>query len=128
MGWIAWYKKGQSPNCDFSDCEFAFTSFQRASKFFDFPWVGFGAVNAHEVRIHNTQKPVALYQWIYRNYAKPGDKILDTHLGSGSSRIAAYDAGLDFVGYEIDQTYFDLQQQRFDAHTAQTSLFVQMEV
>ena len=128
MGWIAWYKKGQSPNCDFSDCEFAFTSFQRASKFFDFPWVGFGAVNAHEVRIHNTQKPVALYQWIYRNYAKPGDKILDTHLGSGSSRIAAYDAGLDFVGYEIDQMYFDLQQQRFDAHTAQTSLFVQMEV
>ena len=124
MGWIAWYKKGQSPNCDFSDCEFAFTSFNRASKYFDFPWVGFGAVNAKEIRIHNTQKPVALYRWIYQHYAKPGDKILDTHLGSGSSRIAAYDAGLDFVGCEIDKAYFDLQEARFEKHTSQQNLFL----
>ena len=58
-------------------------------------------------RIHPTQKPVALYAWIYSRYAKPGYKILDTHLGSGSSRIAAHDAGLDFVGFEIDKEYFD---------------------
>lgn len=77
-----------------------------------------------ENRIHPTQKPVALYAWIYKNYAKPGDKILDTHLGSGSSRIAAYNAGLDFWGYEIDKVYFDLQEKRFAEHAAQQSLFL----
>ncbi len=119
MGWIAWYKKGQNPNSDFSDCEFAYTSFWRASKLFDFPWVGFGAVNAKEIRIHPTQKPVALYEWLLRNYAKPGDKILDTHLGSGSSRIAAYNMGFEFVGYEIDPYYFAAQEERFQAHISQ---------
>jgi site-specific DNA-methyltransferase (adenine-specific) len=75
-------------------------------------------------KIHPTQKPVALYAWIFSRYAKPGYKILDTHLGSGSSRIAAYDAGLDFVGYEIDKEYFDKQEERFSAHTAQMNLFI----
>lgn len=75
-------------------------------------------------KIHPTQKPVALYAWIFQKYAKPGDKILDTHLGSGSSRIAAYDAGIDFVGFEIDKDYFDKQEDRFAAHTAQMSMFV----
>jgi site-specific DNA-methyltransferase (adenine-specific) len=75
-------------------------------------------------KIHPTQKPVALYRWIYQHYAKPGDKILDTHLGSGSSRIAAYDAGLDFVGYEIDKEYFDKQEKRFAEHSAQLNLFL----
>ena len=75
-------------------------------------------------RIHPTQKPVALYQWIFKNYAKPGFKILGSHLGSGSSRIAAYDAGLDFVGYEIWKEYFDMQEVRFRNHIAQMSLFV----
>lgn len=78
-----------------------------------------------QVRIHPTQKPIALYAWIYSHYAKPGDKILDTHLGSGSSRIAAYDAGLDFVDCEINPDYFNAQEERFAAHTAQTSLFVE---
>ena len=77
-----------------------------------------------EIRIHPTQKPIALYAWIFARYAKPGDKIIDTHLGSGSSRIAAYDAGLDFVGCEIDKDYFAAQEERFAAHTAQLSLFV----
>ena len=72
-----------------------------------------------DYRFHPTQKPVALYAWIFSRYAKPGDKILDTHLGSGSSRIAAYDAGLDFVGCEIDKEYFDLQEKRFQAYAAQ---------
>lgn len=81
----------------------------------------------NEKRIHPTQKPVALYEWIYRRYAKPGDKILDTHLGSGSSRIAAYDAGLDFVGCEIDPYYFAAQEERFAAHTAQLDMFHEVE-
>ena len=83
-----------------------------------------GNKKLNEVRIHPTQKPVALYTWIFSRYAKPGDKILDTHLGSGSSRIAAYDAGLDFVGCEKDQHYFKAQEERYQAHIAQISLFV----
>ena len=76
-----------------------------------------------EIRIHPTQKPVALYAWIFSRYAKPRDKILDTHLGSGSSRIVAYNAGLDFVGFEIDPDYFKAQEERYAAHAAQMSLF-----
>ena len=74
-------------------------------------------------RIHPTQKPVALYAWIFSRYAKRGEKILDTHLGSGSSRIAAYDAGLDFVGCEIDKNYFKAQEARFAAHAAQLTMW-----
>jgi len=82
-----------------------------------------GDMKHKENRIHPTQKPVSLYAWIFNHYAKPGDKILDTHLGSGSSRIAAYDAGLDFVGCEIDKYYFKAQEERFAEYTAQCSLF-----
>lgn len=74
-------------------------------------------------RIHPTQKPVALYAWIFSRYAKRWEKILDTHLGSGSSRIAAYDAGLDFVGCEIDKDYFKAQEARFAAHAAQLTMW-----
>ena len=102
--------------------EYAWTSFPGNAKVFEFAPQG----KAGD-RFHPTQKPIELYAWIYRLYAKPGMKILDTHLGSGSSRIAAYDAGLDFVGYEIDKTYFDLQEERFAAHAAQQSLFTGME-
>lgn len=70
-------------------------------------------------RFHPTQKPVELYKWIYKHFAKDGDKILDTHLGSGSSRIAAYDFGLDFTGYEIDEEYFKLEEKRFADHISQ---------
>ena len=77
-----------------------------------------------EIRIHPTQKPVALYRWIFEKYAKPGFKILDTHLGSGSSRIAAYDAGLDFIGFELDKDYFQMEEKRFQEHTAQMNLFI----
>lgn len=103
-----------------SDCELAYSSFDCPTR----------VVTINRVELlkdgtfHPTQKPIALYAWIFQHYAKPGDKILDTHLGSGSSRIAAYDAGLDFVGYEIDKDYFDKQEERFAAHTAQCSLFV----
>ena len=83
-----------------------------------------GDMSNKEDRWHPTQKPVALYRWLFQHYAKKGDKILDTHLGSGSSRIAAYDAGLDFVGYEIDREYFDKQEERFAAYTSQMNLFI----
>lgn len=121
-GWIFW-DKGTGEN-DFSDGEFAYTSFQTHARKIFISWVGSNAKEKGEARIHPTQKPVALYRWLYKTYAKPGDKILDTHLGSGSSRIAAYDAGLDFVGYEIDETYFKLQEERFARHTAQMNLFI----
>ena len=98
-------------------CEYAWTSFNGNAKIFRYSAVG------QKDRFHPTQKPIALYRWIFKNYAKQGDKILDTHLGSGSSRIAAWDAGLDFVGTEIDETYFNLQEERFKKHIAQGSLF-----
>ena len=75
-----------------------------------------------EHRIHPTQKPVALYKWLLHNYAKPGDKILDTHLGSGSSRIAAWDMGFDFYGCELDREYFDASVERFERFRAQLKL------
>lgn len=114
---IVWRKPQISENVSFSMLEYAWASFDETAK----EWIG---MSNEADRIHPTQKPIALYRWIFQHYAKPGEKILDTHLGSGSSRIAAYDAGLDFVGYEIDRDYFDKQEDRFAAHTAQTSLFV----
>lgn len=117
---VFWYK--HQPVESYSDGELAWTSFTKTAKCFDYPF--FGGTGADDCRIHPTQKPVALYRWIFQHYAKQGDKILDTHLGSGSSRIAAYDAGLDFVGYEIDETYFRLQEERFARHTAQMNLFI----
>ena len=130
QGWIVW-DKCHPDGIKFADAELAWTSFNVKTRIFRFLWNGMcqgtpgngtkmqGDKTLNEKRIHPTQKPVALYQWIFANYAKPGDKILDTHLGSGSSRIAAYDAGLDFVGCEIDKTYFDLQEDRFQMYAAQ---------
>jgi site-specific DNA-methyltransferase (adenine-specific) len=111
---------------NFADGEIAWTSFKQPTRRYTFKWNGMlqGDMKNKEDRFHPTQKPVALYRWIFHHYAKQGDKILDTHLGSGSSRIAAYDAGLDFVGYEIDETYFRLQEERFARHTSQMSLFI----
>lgn len=80
-------------------------------------------INGGDGKIHPTQKPVALYRWLLTNYAKPGDTILDTHLGSGSSRIAAYDLGFDFTGYELDKDYFEAQERRFADYIAQARLF-----
>lgn len=75
-----------------------------------------------EDRIHPNHKPIALYRWLLKNYAVPGDKILDTHLGSGSSRIAAHDMGFNFTGFEIDKDYFEAQEKRFKNHIAQLTL------
>lgn len=127
-GWIFWDKKiTNANNTNFSDGELAWTSFNCILRRFTYDWIGFGYLNnpQREKKIHPTQKPVALYEWILTHYAKPGDKILDTHLGSGSSRIAAYNLGFDFVGCEIDPDYFKAQEERFAAHTAQMNLFIQ---
>jgi site-specific DNA-methyltransferase (adenine-specific) len=91
----------------FSDGELAWTSFDMAIRKYQFR-------NTTGYKIHPTQKPVALYEWIFNNYAKPNDKILDTHLGSQSSRIAAYKAGLDFTGFELDKEYFEQGNKRFN--------------
>lgn len=117
---LIWRKLTISENFTMAMAEYAWTSFNSNAKVFEYAPQG----RPGEDRFHPTQKPVALYTWIFSHYAKPGYKILDTHLGSGSSRIAAYDAGLDFVGFEIDKEYFDKQEERFAAHTAQMNLFI----
>ena len=102
------WDKMQPHNVSFASCELAWTSFDSSAKtFYKRPQ------NADIYRIHPTQKPIALYAWLLKNYAKKGDKILDTHLGSGSSRIASYKLGFDFVGCELDEDYFESQEVRF---------------
>lgn len=113
------WDKCQPEDVSFASCEFAWTNLDGVAKTFYL-----SPLHTKEVRIHTTQNPVALYTWLLQKYAKPGDKILDTHLGSGSSRIAAYDLGFDFVGCEIDPDYFKAQEERFEKHTAQGNLFI----
>ena len=117
-GAIVWDKIQPLP--DSSQCEIA--SYSRLTKVGIYRQMWTNYVNTKETR-HPTEKPVALYRWLLTNYAKPGDTILDTHLGSGSSRIAAYDLGFDFTGYELDKDYFDAQEARFANHIAQARLF-----
>lgn len=120
-GFLVWEKLSISESFTMSMAEIAFLSevLGTTSKIFKCMPQG----TPDDPRIHPTQKPIALYAWIFQHYAKPGNKILDTHLGSGSGRIAAYDAGLDFVGFEIDSDYFGAQEERFSAYAAQMSLF-----
>jgi site-specific DNA-methyltransferase (adenine-specific) len=119
-GWIFWNKLNGLNNC-FSDGEFAYCSKGVQSRYFECST--FDGLNGGKDRIHPTQKPVKLYDWIFHNYAKPDFKILDTHLGSGSSRIAAHKAGLDFVGCELDKEYFDAANKRYKDFIAQLTLF-----
>jgi len=115
--WLIWDKIQEFSGADF---EMAWTSFNKPAKAFRMSRV---EAYTNQDKIHPTQKPVKLYEWLLTHYAKPGDKILDTHLGSGSSRIAAYNLGFDFVGCEIDPDYFKAQEERFQKHTAQVRLF-----
>jgi site-specific DNA-methyltransferase (adenine-specific) len=87
-----------------------------------------GDMKNKEYRIHPTQKPVALYEWLLSKFAKPGDTILDTHVGSASSLIACHRSRHKYVGFEIDPEYYRLAKERLDAETAQTSIFDFMEV
>jgi site-specific DNA-methyltransferase (adenine-specific) len=116
---IFWYK--HQPVNNFADGEFAWTSFNRVAKCFDYPY--FGNINAEPKRIHPTQKPIALYGWLMKNFANPGDKILDTHLGSASICIAAHDLGFEMLGIELDPIYYKAARQRLLYHQAQLSIF-----
>ena len=114
--WLMWDKKF-SDKLTFSQFELAYTSFKCGTKKFD-------KVPTTKLRkIHPTQKPIALYEYIFEKFTKPGDKVLDTHLGSGSSRIAAHRMGLYFVGCEIDEDYYGRQEQRFKAYLADCDFF-----
>jgi site-specific DNA-methyltransferase (adenine-specific) len=121
--WIVWDKI--NGDTDFADCELAWTSFKSAVRKFAFMWNGMlqGDMKNKEHRIHPTQKPVALYRWLLQNYAKEGDKILDTHLGSGSIAIACYYLGFDLTGSELDPDYYAAMMERIDKETRQQELF-----
>lgn len=121
-GLICWYK--HQPVDNFSDCEYAWVSFDKPAKVFDFPYYGNieGTTSACP-KIHPTQKPIQLYRWLLKNYATEGYKILDTHLGSGSSAVACADYKFEFVGLEIDEDYFKLASKRVQNHISQTVLF-----
>ena len=115
----------------YADGEMAWTSkgLPRNLKIFKHQWCGcFKDSERKELKIHPTQKPVALYKWLLQKYAKKGDKIFDSHVGSGSSRIACYDLGYDFTGCEIDKDYWQAQEDRFNKHISQLSLFTPDEL
>lgn len=133
-GRIIWDKvNGEST---FSDCEIAYCSMHGKTRLFRYMWNGMmqgksisegyiqqGDKSKNEIRIHPTQKPINLYKWILMNYAKEGDKILDTHVGSASSLIACYEMGFEFVGYEKDEEMYELASNRLNEAMAQISIF-----
>jgi site-specific DNA-methyltransferase (adenine-specific) len=121
--WLVWDKLNGENN--FADCELAWTSYKTAVRKFAFRWQGMlqGNMAEKEGRIHPTQKPVALYRWLLKNYAAPGQRILDTHLGSGSHAIACHYAGMHLTACEIDADYFAAAQERIARETAQATLF-----
>ncbi len=120
-GVIVWQKNGTA----FGEAEVAICSTHKSVRVFEYTWNGMIQHNMKEKeeRIHPTQKPVALYDWIFMNYAKQGDKILDTHLGSQSSRIAAHKHKLDFYGCELDPDYFNDGNKRYEDFKKQLTLF-----
>jgi site-specific DNA-methyltransferase (adenine-specific) len=120
-GWIFWDKMVPE-GVSFADGELAWTSFDKTLVCFRIKYTGFQGMDDGG-KIHPTQKPVALYKKLLKHYADPGFKILDTHLGSGSHRIAAYDMYMDFTAFEIDTEYFNSQEERFKNHISQLKLF-----
>jgi len=114
---LIWDKK-QPENVSFASCEYAWTSLNESAKTFYLR-----PQNADDFRIHPTQKPILLYKWILDKYAKQGDKILDTHLGSGSIAIACHDYGFDLTACELDKEYYDKAMQRINNHISQQKLF-----
>jgi site-specific DNA-methyltransferase (adenine-specific) len=106
--WVLWDKK--NPNLSFAEGELAWIRSGNNLRIFKH----YSVLVENNGKIHPTQKPVALYKWILKNYAKPGDKIFDSHMGSQSSRIAAYDMGFDYWGCEIDKDYFEAGNKRFE--------------
>lgn len=133
-GRIVWDKCNGSN--DFSDCEIAYCSMHDSVRMFRYMWAGMmqgksiseghiqqGNKKLNEVRVHPNQKPVNLYKWLLQQYAKQGDKILSTHVGSASDLIACYDMGFESVGFELDEHYYRLASKRLEDHKQQLSLF-----
>ena len=121
--WLVWDKLNGAT--DFADAELAYTSFKTAVRVFRFRWQGMlqGDMKDKEERIHPTQKPVKLYEWLLMNYAKEGDRILDTHLGSGSIALACHNLGYDLVGCELDPDYYKAACKRLREHRQQLRLY-----
>ena len=131
-GRIVWNK--MNGNNSFSDCEIAYCSLHERVRLFSYMWSGMfqgstlngtimqGDKKLNENRIHPTQKPIQLYKWLLKNYAKQGDKIFDPNMGSQSSRIAAYDMGFDYYGCELDKDYFEQGNKRFENFKLQLKL------
>jgi len=121
--WIVWDK--QNGDNDFADCELAYSSFNTAVRKFVFRWAGMlqGDMKNKEVRIHPTQKSVKLYEWLLANYAKEGDKILDTHGGSMSIALACHNLKYDLDLWELDADYHTAGVKRFEQHKRQIQLF-----
>lgn len=125
-GWISWDK--HTGDNSFSDCELAYSSFYRRLRKFDYPWNGMiqgfhGNKRFNELRIHPSQKPVKLYEWLLENYAEPNQKILDTHGGSMSIALACHNLGLELTLLEIDKDYFDAGVERVKQHVKQFRMF-----
>lgn len=116
QGWIVWDKRNGTTK--YADCELAWTSFDKAVRMFSFRWNGMlqEDMKHKEKRVHPTQKPVKLYEWILDTYAKESDKILDTHVGSASSLIACERKGFEYVGFEIDKVYYDTAMERIEEY------------
>ncbi len=119
QSWIVWNKLRDYPTQHLAEGELAWTSFNIPVRIATYLWNG-ACVCSPRSGIHPHEKPVDLYAWLLRNYAKPGDNIFDSHLGSGSSRIAAYKLGFDFVGCEIDKGYYESQEKRFQEECKDT--------
>lgn len=121
--WIVWDK--DNGNTDFADSELAYTTFKTAVRNFKCKWSGMLQYDMKnkEVRIHPTQKPIRLYEWLLMKYAKEGDKILDTHLGSGSIAIACHNLKFDLTACELDKEYYEAAKKRLEQHQAQQRLF-----
>ena len=120
--WIVWDK--DNGETDYADCELAWSSFKKPVRRFKHPWYGFMAKERNEEdRIHPTQKPIALYRWLLTKFAEPGQHILDTHMGSGSSAIACKFEGMHYTGYEIDNGHFVNAVKRIQEKTKQHTLW-----
>ena len=115
---IVWRKLTISENFSMAMAEYAWTNIVGNAKVFECAPQG----TANETRFHPTQKPIKLYQWLLKTYAKPTDKILDTHVGSASSLIACHRAGLQYIGFEIDPIYYEKAKERLDRETAQVNI------
>ena len=123
QAWIFW-DKGISNKMSFASGELAWTSFKNKTlKKYSQLWGGAGGLNSSLKRIHPTQKPIQLYRWLLQNYAKPGDKIFDSHVGSGSSIIACIEEGFEYVGCELDKDYYEAASKRIDIFKSQGKLF-----